>query len=98
MLYKHIILSGQSIPDTVQMQHFNAECFSLDELFIGNPHCDTGDLQYLPDLAESVVSGKAPDSRAASDERGSSPWWSAPACPSADCRNCSLSLHGRDNH
>lgn len=65
---------------------------SLDELFISNSHCDTRDLQLEPDLAESVALGKAPGSWAASDEPSSLLHWSAPASPSADCRNCSLNL------
>lgn len=50
MLYKHIILYGQSIPDTVQMPHSNAKHFSLDALFIGNSRCDTRDLQLTGNL------------------------------------------------
>lgn len=74
MLYKHIILSGQSIPDTVQMQRSDVKHFSLDEFFVGNSHCvssDTRDLQRSPDLAELVVPGRVPGNRATSDEPGS---------------------------
>lgn len=34
MLYKHLILSGQSIPDTVQMQHSNGKHFSSDDCLL----------------------------------------------------------------
>lgn len=48
MLYKHIILSGQSIPDPVQMQHCDAKhSLGMSSLWVAltAPPSDTRDLR-----------------------------------------------------
>lgn len=63
MLYKCIVLSGQSILDRVQMQHFNADilawisCLSLAFTLSCS---DTRDHLCSSDLAKIVIPGKDP--------------------------------------
>lgn len=65
MLYKCIVLSGQSLLDPVQMQHFNADILAwISRLSLAfTVSCsDTRDLLCSSDLAKIVTPGKDPGS------------------------------------
>jgi hypothetical protein len=65
MFYKPIILSGQSTPDPVQMQLYNADILawmSCLSLTLTVSSSDPRDLQCSPDVAEIVVPGEVPGS------------------------------------